>query len=154
MHRIRYNLNKKFKLEKALKRIILHVFGRMVNTRLMNQKNQIFGLICYILCSKKQISVYYNKLKQLEECINGENNVSNHPNEFEDETEVKSKALTYREKSPFGRDFEIIYCNTLVSISELEIIRNLILVYLISYNPQIVEFLLTYVMPSYRCGVG
>ena len=66
MHRISYNLNKKFKLEKAIKRIILHVFGRMVNCRQMNESNQLFGLGCYILCSKKQTSVYCHKLNQLE----------------------------------------------------------------------------------------
>ena len=54
-------------------------------------------------------------------------NVSNdNANEFEDETEVKSNAVTYREKSPFGRHFERIYRNTLVSLSELEIILNLL----------------------------
>ena len=69
MHRISYNLNKKFKLEKAIKTIILHVFGRMVNCRQRNEINQLFGLICYILYSKKQTSVYCHKLNQLEECI-------------------------------------------------------------------------------------
>ena len=104
MHRISYNLNKKFKLEKALKRIILHVFGRMVNCRQMNKINLLFGLVCYILCIKKQTSVYYNKLNQLEECIKAEINVSNDvPNESEDETEVKSNAVTYRE-SPLVAD--------------------------------------------------
>ena len=135
MHSISYNLNKKFKLEKALKRIILHVFGRMVNCRQMNEINQIFGLVCYILCSKKQTSVYYNKINQLEECIKAEINVSNDvPNEFEDETEIKSNAVTYREKSPFGRHFEIIYRNTLVSISEFE--NNSQLDPSASYNPK------------------
>ena len=69
MHIISYNLNKKFKLEKAIKRIKLHVFGRMVNCRQMNEINQLFGLICYILCSKKQTSGYCHKLNQLEEFI-------------------------------------------------------------------------------------
>ena len=146
MHRISYNLNKKFKLEKAIKRIILHVFGRMVNCRQMNEINQLFGLICYILCSKKQTSVYCHKLNQLEECIKSEIIVSNDvPNEFEDETEVKSNAITYREKSPFSRHFELIYRNTLVSISELE--HNSQLDLSVSYNPHIIEFLLTYCMP-------
>ena len=73
------------------------------------------------MCSNKQISVYYHKLNQLEECIKAEINVSNDvPNEFEDETEVKSNAATYRDKSPFDRQFERIYRNTVVSISELE----------------------------------
>ena len=54
-----------------------------------------------------------------EECIKTEITVSNDvPKEFEDENVVKSNA--YREKSPFGRHFEIIYGITLVSISEFE----------------------------------
>ena len=120
-------------------------FGRMVNCRQLNEINQLFGLVCYILCSKKQTSVYCNKLNQLEEFITAEIIVSNDvPNEFEDDTEFKSNAVTYREKSPFGRHFEMIYRNTLVSISEVENHSQLDSV---SYNPQIVEFLLTYYMP-------
>ena len=57
----------------------MHVFGRMVNCRQMNEINQLFGLICYILCSKKQTSdiilLNYHKLNQLEECIKAETNV-------------------------------------------------------------------------------
>ena len=70
MHVISYNLNKKVKLKKALKRIIfLHILGRMVYCKQMNEIHQLLGLVCYILCSKKQNSVYYNKLYQLEDCI-------------------------------------------------------------------------------------
>ena len=98
------------------------------------------------MCSKKQTSFYYIKLNQLEEYIKAEINVSNDvPNEFEDETEVKSNAVPYREKSPFGRHFEIIYRNTLVSISEFE--NNSQLGPSVSHNPQIVEFLPTCCIP-------
>ena len=41
----------------------------------MNEINQLFGIIYYILCSNKQISVYYHKLNKLEECIKAEINV-------------------------------------------------------------------------------
>ena len=101
-----FDLNDKFKLEKPLRRSILHVFGRMVNCRHMNEINQLFGLVCYILCSKKQTSFYCNKLNQLEECITAEIIVGNDvPNEFEDDTEFKSNAVIYRDKSPFGQTF-------------------------------------------------
>ena len=43
-----------------------------------------------------------------------------------------------------GRHFEMIYRNTLVSISE---VKNHSQLDSVSYNPQIVEFLLTYYMP-------
>ena len=54
-HIISYNLNKEFKLEKSLRRILLHVFGHMVNCRQMNEINQLFGLVCYILCSRSKL---------------------------------------------------------------------------------------------------
>ena len=61
----------------------MHVFGRRFNCRQVNEINKLFGLVCYILCSKKQTSVYYKKLNQLEECIKAEINVSNDvPNKF------------------------------------------------------------------------
>ena len=104
MHRISYNLNKKFKLEKSLlKRIILYIVGCMVNCRVMGEINQLFGLICYILCSRNHTTVYCDKF-ELIKCIKEECIVSNDvPNEFEDETEILSNCITYREKSPFGR---------------------------------------------------
>ena len=104
------------------------------------------------MCSKKRTSVYCHKLNQLEECIKAEIIVSNDvPNEFEDETEVRSNAVTYREKSPFGIHFKLIYRNTLVSISELE--NNSQLDLSVSYNPQMNLFS-RIICHCYRCGVG
>ena len=147
MHRISYNLGRKFKIEKQLKRIILHVFGRMVKCKQIDEINQIFGLLCYVLCCKKQTSAYCNMLNQLEECVKGDITVSsNAPEEFEDETDVHLNGVTYREKSPFGRHFELIYHNILDSLSEVENVSqpdpNSV-----SYSPQIIQFLLTYYMP-------
>ena len=81
MHRISYNLGRKFKIEKQLKRIILHVFGRMVNSKQIDEINQIFGLLCYVLCCKKQTSAYCNMLNQLEVCVKGDITVSSNPPE-------------------------------------------------------------------------
>ena len=129
------------------KRIILHVFGRMVKCKQIDEINQIFGLLCYVLCCKKQTSAYCNMLNQLEECVKGDITVSsNPPEEFEDETDVHVNGVTYREKSPFGRHFELIYHNILDSLSEVEYVSqpdpNSV-----SYSPQIIQFLLTYYMP-------
>ena len=100
MHRISYNLEKKFKIDKRLKRIIMHEFGSMVNCGHMNDIDQLFELL-----SKKQTSVYCTKLNELEECIKREINVDNSvvPQEFEEETDITLNAATYKEKSPFGR---------------------------------------------------
>ena len=104
-------------------------------------------LLCYVLCCKKQTSAYCNTLNQLEECIKGDITVSsNPPEEFEDETDVHVNGVTYREKSLFGRHFDLIYHNILDSLSEVENISqpdpNSV-----SYSPQIIQFLLTYYMP-------
>ena len=147
MHRISYNLEKKFKIDKQIKRIVLHVFDRMVNCKHMDEINQLFGLLCYILCSKKQTSVYFDKLNQLEKCVKGEINVSiNVPEEFEDESDNHLNGVTYREKSPFGRHFDLVYQRTLVSLSQVDDISQ----YdpnSVSYNPKIIEFLLTHYFP-------
>ena len=71
---------------------------------------------------------------------------SNAPEEFEDETDVHVNGVTYREKSPFGRHFELIYHNILDSLSEVENVSqpdpNSV-----CYSPQIIQFLLKYYMP-------
>ena len=56
-------------------------------------------------------------MNQLEECIKRGISVDNSvvPEEFEEETDIIFNAVTYREKSPFGRHFELIYKNILVS---------------------------------------
>ena len=148
MHRISYNLGKKFLIEKQLKRIILHAFGRMVNCNQMDEIDQIFGLLCYILCCKKQTSAYCNMLNQLEEWVKGDITItSNAPEEFESDTDVHVNGVTYREKSPFGRHFELVYINTLNTLSEMENVSQSNSPNSISYSPQIIQFLLTYYMP-------
>ena len=56
-------------------------------------------------------------MNELEEYIKREINVDNSvvPEEFEEETDIILNAVTYREKSQFGRHFETIYKNILVS---------------------------------------
>ena len=113
----------------------------------MNGINELFELFCYVLLSKKQTSVYSIKLNQLEECIKRKISVDNSvvPEEFEEETDIILNAVTYREKSPFGRRFELIYKNILVSPEVQNYPQND--PDNIAYTPQIVEFLLTYYMP-------
>ena len=120
----------------------------MVNNRLMGVINQLFGFVCYILCSRNRTSVYCDKFEQFEKCIKEEIVVSaDVPNEFEDETEIMSngRTRTYREKSQFGRHLEQIFQSTLTSINEVE--SNSQTCPNLAYNPQVVEFLLTYYMP-------
>ena len=122
----------------------------MVKCKQIDEINQIFGLLCYVLCCKKQTSVYCNMLNQLEECVKGDItasfNSSSAAEEFEDETDVHVNGVTYKEKSPFGRHFELIYHKFLDSLSEVENVSqpdpNSV-----SYSPQIIQFLLTYYMP-------
>ena len=81
-----------------------------------------------------------NMLNQLELCVKGDITVSsNAPEEFEDETDVHVNGVTYREKSPFGRHFELIYHNILDSLSEVENVSqsdpNSV-----SYSPKLLNF--------------
>ena len=48
MNKISYNL-KKFIIDKRLKRIIMHVFGSMVNCGHMNGINELCILLCYLV---------------------------------------------------------------------------------------------------------
>ena len=100
----------------------------------------MYLVVWLIVNSKKQTSVYYNKLNQFEECIPVEVIFNNGvPNELEDDTEIKNNAVTYRDKFPIFGQFELICKHTLVSISEVEYNSQLDLSIL--YNPQVVEFL-------------
>ena len=63
--------------------------------------------------------MYFDKLNRLEICVKGEINVSIHvPEEFEDESDNHLNGVTYREKSPLGRHFDLVYHLTLVSLSQ------------------------------------
>ena len=70
------------------------------------------------------------------------------PEEFEIESIAKDNAITYREKSPFGRHHEQIYnkCRSLINDNEndYEITKSKSN---ICFSPGIIEFLLTYYMP-------
>ena len=62
----------------------------------MNEINQLPELIV-IFCVVGSKLVFITKNKQLEVCIKAEINISNDVlNEFENKTEVKSSAVTYR----------------------------------------------------------
>ena len=65
--------------------------------------------------------MYCDKFEQLEICVKEGIVVSTDvPNEFEDETEIISNGITYREKFPFGRHFERIFQGILASLKEVE----------------------------------
>ena len=69
------------------------------------------------------------------------------PKEFEIESIAKYNAITYREKSPFGIHYELIYnkCRSLINNNEkdYEITKSKSN---ICFSPVIIEFLLTYYM--------
>ena len=147
MHRISYNLNKKFKLNKKLKQIILLVFGRMVTSNKIKDVDKLFELLCYILCSKKITSIYCRKLTELEEFVKGEVvhiDENNLPEEFDDEIITKENGITYREKSPFGRHFELINskCKACICDDEKKSKDSNDF-----YYPGIIDFIMTYYMP-------
>ena len=56
------NSVKKFKRDRQMKRLVLHVFGRVVNCKHMDEMYLLFELLCCILCSKKQTSACFDKL--------------------------------------------------------------------------------------------
>ena len=86
-------------------------------------------------------------MNQLEECNKREISVDDSvvPEEFEEEVDVIVNAVTYRERYPCGRHFELIYKNIFVSPEVQNYPQND--PDNIAYTPQIVEFLLTYYMP-------
>ena len=64
------------------------------------------------MCFEKQTVLCQNKLLQLEPCVKREIHYnSDLPEEFEEETIVIENGITYREKSPFGKHYEIIHMN-------------------------------------------
>ena len=79
-----------------MKRIILHVFGRILNSKNILEINHLFELLCYVLCSRKTICCSSNKVVELEQCVKGEIVFSNElPEDFEDDNFDKENGLTY-----------------------------------------------------------
>ena len=66
MHKISYNIDKKFKVDAKLKRVVLHVFGRMLACKNIQEVDLLFEVLCYCLCFEKQTVLCQNKLLQLE----------------------------------------------------------------------------------------
>ena len=70
------------------------------------------------------------------------------PEEFEIESIAKDNAITYREKSPFGRHYELKYnkCRSFINDNEkdYEITKSKSN---ICFSPGIIEFVLTHYMP-------
>ena len=70
------------------------------------------------------------------------------PEEFEIESIAKGNAITYREKSPFGRHYELKYNKSRSFINDnekdYEITKSKSN---ICFSPGIIEFVLTYYMP-------
>ena len=62
MHRISYNIGKKFKLDKKVKKVILHVFGRMLTSKNILEIYHLFELLCFVLCCEKSTNDIKNIL--------------------------------------------------------------------------------------------
>ena len=58
MHRIRHNI-------KILKKIILHVFGRMLTSKNILEIEHLFELMCYVLFSERHTNENQNEFLEI-----------------------------------------------------------------------------------------
>ena len=141
-----YHVNKKFKLNKNVRKLLLFSVGYIVCCTDINKINNVFRSLCIVFLSGNlDDNVTYN-------ILNLESHISNDSYTIEDiiledDSEYNpfenDENRTYREKSPFGRHFAKILkkCNEIVGEVDSNIELNP------NYNPKVIEYLLSYYMP-------
>ena len=149
MHRISYNIDKKFKIENKIKKIILHAIGTMVKSNNMEEIKLVFESLCYLLYSEVSSSYVRESLVNLEGLIKGEIKIDTfHPETFDEDSITREICETYRKKSPFGRYFDKLFntCRNMIKLApqnEKDMNKNKNTF----YYPEILDYLMTYYFP-------
>ena len=144
MHRISYKIDKDYKIDKKLKRLVLHAFGTMVNSRNIDEIKRVFESLCILLTTESILPLVSKSLLDLEELVKGEIEITGLEIDLIDDDIENDARNTYRKTSPFGRYFEELYCNAIAKISPQKQQTNNKNV---CYSPKIIEYLMTYYMP-------
>ena len=139
MHRISYRLEKINKLDKKVKRIVLHSFGTMVKSNNIEEISLVFESLCILLTTE-----VIQSLVDLEKLVKGNFEIKCSENFHIDDYPDNAEGNTYRKTSPFGRYFEKCYSNSIAKFPEQnQLLQN----QNVCYFAEILEYILTYYMP-------
>ena len=72
MHQISYKLDKKYKIDKEVKCLVLHAFGAMVKSSNMEEINLVFESLCILLNTELMLPQVAESLLDLEELVKGD----------------------------------------------------------------------------------
>ena len=150
IHGISFNLNKKFKIDLNVQKLILHSIGFIVKSTDLSKINNVFDSLCFVFCSKVRNTKTNFHISKLESFIfnnNPEISDFSEPECMDDIPISNNKAnSTYRQKSSFGKHFVRILECCQEELNDVDHFSN-------SsesnpcYNPEIIEYLLTYYLP-------
>ena len=138
LHRISYRLDRINKLDKKVKRIVLHSFGTMVKSNNIEEISLVFESLCIVLTNELMLPEVIKSLVDLEKLVKGNFEIKCSENFDINDYPDNAEGNTYRKTSPFGRYFEKCYSN---SIAKFVQNQN------VCYSPEILEYILTYYMP-------
>ena len=115
MHRLSHNLMKKFRIDKTLRQLILHVFAAILRSITMEEINKIFILLCNVMSVKYTDGKVSSSLVELNGLVTGEIELQDSIGPVEEDYCHDENSATYRVKSPFGKH-SIILGKTIVSV--------------------------------------
>ena len=145
MHRVSYNLDKRYKIDKRLKHVILHVLGTMVQSTKINEIDLLFESLCYLLGSEFMLPIVSSSMLDLEALVRGIIEINDKvPELIDEESVVKENSETYRQRSPFGKHFDKIYIKCL---DQIRADKGSVSIKNVSYYPNLLEYLLTNYLP-------
>ena len=144
MHRISYQLDKNYKIDKKVKRLVLHAFGTMVKSSNIEEIILVFESLCTLLTTELMSPQVTKSLIDLEGLVKGDVEMNSPQSYFLDGYPENIESDTYRKMSPFGRYFEELYHKTTTKISTQKLLANN---KNLCYYPKILEYLLTYYLP-------
>ncbi|KAI6651821.1 hypothetical protein LOD99_4700 [Oopsacas minuta] len=144
LHRISCRLDRINKLDKKVKRLVLHSFGTMVKSSNIEEISLVFESLCILLTTELRLPQVIKSLVDLEKLVKGNFESKCSENFYIDDYPENAEGNTYRKTSPFGRYFEECYSNAIVKFPER---KQLVPNQNGCYCPEILEYILTYYMP-------
>ena len=144
LHRINYKLDRINKLDKKVKRLVLHSFGTMVKSNNIEEIRLVFESLCILLNTKSRLPQVIQSLFDLEKLVKGNFEIKCSENFYIDDYPDNAEGNTHRKTSPFGRYFDECYSKAIVKFSEQ---KQLVHSQNACYTPKTLEYILTYYMP-------
>ncbi|KAI6647066.1 hypothetical protein LOD99_8903 [Oopsacas minuta] len=150
MHGIGFHINRKFKLNKEVRKLFLYSFGYLVRCTNITQISSVFTSLCYVFKSKYINEHVLTNIKTLEFYISDSYSDLDDTNESlydedsdNDPIDIKD-GKTIRDRSPFGKHFAYIskQCENAINNNHTKAFDSNP-----CYYPSLIEYILTYYLP-------